>query len=404
MVTQQYATDIIILELGPMSYESFFAADVPSLLKQAMRQLTEFKLVLKPPSKGSNTVLPPVHLMAERLPALRILHIEGATLVCESLSRIKHLKLRNTTSAPLGHTCAEFLTMLSTVGKALEYLFLENYMGHMGAGDSSSFEFPLMCKTAWVKDSARNLYRLLAHLSEIPEDMRMMVDRSAPADLNLLPLKGLTRPRQKGGVHCATFKFATNGVKLVCAGFKHMISIEDYDTYLPVSDIPSVHNVVLKVLLPFLHFMPVSTLEINDPSNYVDDQQWFDLFALAPNVSELIVEQRVPSSSNLAVQNVFTALTSLCGQANTLRCPHLKDVKVRGATYSLTLVDTIVASAKWRAERCGPFRSLELVLVPKSLGQPRQEFASSAARGWAAKLKANGYVDRVTVTDAIASK
>ncbi|KAI0723758.1 hypothetical protein C8T65DRAFT_824909 [Cerioporus squamosus] len=403
-VLQQYAATITVLELGPMTHATFLAVDVPMLLVRAMPQLTTFKLVLQPPStRGSGTVLPRVLIRPERLPALRSLHLEGATLVCDSLALLKRLELRNAIGAPLGHTFAEFLAMLSTA-VSLDDLVLENYMGRMGAGDPTTFHFPLTCKTAFAKDTTRSLYRLLAHLSEVPEDMRMVAwsPDGSPADLDLLPLKGLTPPLQKS-VHCATFKFTPDGVQLICAGSKHKISIEHSVSPMLVAATSSVHNVALDVLSRFLAFMPISTLEIADPTDDIDPQAWFDLLALAPNVSELIVEQRGPGG---AVRNIFTALASFSGQAveTAVRCPHLKDVKVRGATYSPLLVDMIGQSAKWRAEHRGSFRSLHLVLTPRFLGQPRCEFASAAARGWATKLQTNGYVGRVIVKDVVGNQ
>ncbi|RDX46863.1 hypothetical protein OH76DRAFT_1406463 [Lentinus brumalis] len=422
-VLQQYAATVTVLELGPMSYQTFLAADVPLLLVRAMPQLTDFKLVLippntlsiptdfelvlKPPNTASSTVLPQVRLRLERIPALQSLHIQGASLVCDSFTRLKRLELHNTTQAPLGHTCAEFLAMLST-GKALEHLVLENYMGIMDAEDPTGFHFPLMCKTALVKDSARNLFRLLAHLSEVPDDMRMVVIRSTirvPEDLDPLPLKGLYPPMQKS-VHCATFKSLVrdDGIELVCAGSKHIISIEDSTTPpMPLLDPArtTVHNAALNVLSHFLVFMPVSTLEISDPMDITENKTWFKLLERAPNVSELIVTKRGPSK---AVCKIFTALASFSSQAveTAVRCPHLKDVKVRGTVYSRALVDTIGQTAKWRAEHGGPFRSLELLLAPRVPSGPRPcEFASIVARRWAKKLTGNGYVDRVRITDDV---
>ena len=391
-----------MLHLGPITLATFVSADMRRLLDQTMPQLNDFKIIVEPPSAVSRPVLPRIRIRPERLPALRYLHIEGAVLLCESLSQLRRLELRNPAFAPLGHTFDEFLTTLST-GQALQELVLENYMGRMDAEGSTSLHFWLaMCKTAFVKDTAQNLYRLLSHLCGIPADVNLEVFSSAdiPGDLEVLPLRGLIHSRHLP-VHCAIFRFTSNGVQLICSGSEHRITIE-YCVASPVlvDATFSMHNVALRVLMRFLDFMHVSTLEIAGPADIVDLQAWFDLLALTPNVRELVIKQQ---GQGELVSDIFAALASLSGQASEtpVRCPHLKDVKVHSTVYSSLLIDTIGRSARWRAEYRGPFRSLDLLLAPRLDGNSRSESASNVTRDWAAKLQANKYVDRVVVKDAI---
>ncbi|RPD80558.1 hypothetical protein L226DRAFT_530702 [Lentinus tigrinus ALCF2SS1-7] len=148
--------------------------------------------------------------------------------------------------------------------------------------------------------------------------------------------------------------------------------------------------------------MPVSTLEIADATEGINLQEWFDLLVLTPNVRELFIKQPIEGPGRV-VSNIVTALASFSGQAveSPVKCPHLKDVKVRGTVYSPWLIDVIGQSAKWRAQYRAPLRSLELVLAPRFNGMPHCEFASDAARDWAAKLQVDKYVGRVVVKDAI---
>ena len=88
-VLQRCGRYVTVLHLGPITLATFVSADMRRLLDQTMPQLNDFKIIVEPPSAVSRPVLPRIRIRPERLPALRYLHIEGAVLLCESLSQLR---------------------------------------------------------------------------------------------------------------------------------------------------------------------------------------------------------------------------------------------------------------------------------------------------------------------------